>query len=107
MKKLAIIFSIFLLLTFTINNLTVMADPDPQAFSEGFYSINDLKLMPNVSYKIKNVSSDKVFMIVFSGDQLIQQSIRLEPNSIEYVLKLMQYDDKIVVIGNGQLLFSV
>lgn len=107
MKKLAIIFSIFLLLTFTINNLTVMADPDPQTFSEGFYSINDLKLMPNVSYKIKNVSSDKVFMIVFSGDQLIQQSIRLEPSSIEYVLKPMQYDDKIVVIGNGQLLFSV
>ncbi|WP_315072616.1 hypothetical protein [uncultured Clostridium sp.] len=107
MKKLAIIFSIFLLLTFTMNNITVIAAPDPQTFSEGFYSINDLKLIPNVSYKVKNVSSNKVFMIVFSSDQLIQQSIRLEPNSIEYALKPMQYDDKIVVIGNGQLLFSV
>ncbi|AGF55660.1 hypothetical protein B0P06_000232 [Clostridium saccharoperbutylacetonicum] len=106
MKKSAIIFSIFLLLAFTMNNLAVIAAPNPQTFSEGFYTINDLKLMPNVSYKVKNASSGKIFMIIFSGDQLIQQSIRLEPNSIEYTLKPMQYDHKIVVIGNGQLLFS-
>lgn len=105
MKKLVIIFSFFLLLIFTMNNLTVMAAQQSQTFSEGFYSINDLKLMPNVSYKVKNVSSDKIFMIVFSSDQIIQQSIRFEANSMEYTLKPMQYDNKIVIVGNGQLLF--
>lgn len=111
MRKFIAIFSVFLFISLNINIIRPMAkasttSASTQTYSEGFYSPADLKLMPNVMYKVKNVSPYGVFMIVFDNNQLIQQSIRLEPNSIQYVLKPMQLNYKIVVIGTGQLSFT-
>jgi len=100
MKKFALIFSFFLFLSFNINIITSFAQPTTTpSFSEGFYTINDLKLAPNSIYKVQNISPNKVFMIVFDDDQRIQQSIRLEPNSPKYYLKPFQYYYKIVILA--------
>lgn len=112
MRKFIAIFSVFLFISLSINTIRPMAkdstttSASAQTYSEGFYSPSDLKLMPNVMYKVRNVSPHGTFMIIFDNNQLIQQSIRLEPNSIQYVLKPMQFNHKIVIIGNGQLSFT-
>lgn len=107
MKKLALIFSIFLFLSCNINTVTSFAQlTTTPSFSEGFYTITDLKLAPNAAYKIQNISPNKVFVIVFDDDQKIQQSIRLEPNSPKYSIKPLQFNYKVVILGNGQVTFT-
>lgn len=106
MKKYIILFCVFLFISFSLNSISAIANPDPKAYSEGIYKINDLKLMPNVLYKAQNVSSGQVFMIIMDSNQLIQQFIRFEPNSIQYSLRPIQYDYKIVILGTGQLSFT-
>ncbi|EKQ51580.1 MULTISPECIES: hypothetical protein [unclassified Clostridium] len=106
MKKFIAIFSIFLFLSFNINIITAVAE-STKTFSQGFYRIKDLNLMPNTSYNIQNISSTTpVFVIVFNSNQQIQQSIRLEINSIKYPLAPLQFDYTIVVIGNGEVAFT-
>jgi hypothetical protein len=107
MKKSLIIISIFLLLSFITNTTITIAQTTSSAASEGFYSIQDLKLLPDVMYNVSNKSGADVFMIIFDDKQIIQQSIRFEPNSIKYVLKPMKYNYRIVIMGKeGKLLFT-
>jgi hypothetical protein len=105
-KKSFIIISILLL--FSFNNVIISAvQTTPISASEGFYNIQDLKLLPDVMYNVSNTSASDVFMIIFDDKQLIQQSIRFEPNSIKYVLKPMKYNYRIVIIGKeGKLVFT-
>jgi hypothetical protein len=103
MRRFTFIFSIFLLLTFSINTISTKAAP---TFSEGIYSIEDLKLLPNVPYKVKNVSGGKAFLSILNGDLVLEQSIRFDSDSLQYILNPMQYDYKIVILGTGQIEFS-
>jgi len=105
MRKFAFIASIFLLISFNFNTVSPVAETR-QTFSEGIYSINDLKLLANVPYKVQNVSGGKAFIIILNNDLILEQSIRFEPNSLQYLLNPMQYDYKIVIVGSGQLSFS-
>ena len=105
MKKFIAIFSIFLFLSFSMNTINVIAQPT-QTFSEGFYTVGTLKLVPNVSYNIRNVSPSSVLMIIVDGNQVIQQTLRFESNSKQYVMIPLQFDYKIIIIGNGQLSFT-
>lgn len=102
MKKFIIIFSIFLFVSFNLNVIPISAQP-PQTFSQGIYKINDLKLISNVEYTVQNVSSVESFLIIFDSSKRIEQSIRLEGNSIKYVLKPMKEDYSIIIFGDGQL----
>lgn len=107
MKKSFIIISILVLFLFSTNTIIAIAQTTPISASEGFYSIQDLKLLPDVMYNVANTSPSDVFMIIFDDKQLIQQSIRFEPNSIKYVLKPMKYNYRIVIIGKeGKLAFT-
>jgi hypothetical protein len=36
----------------------------------------------------------------------MEQSIRFEPNSLQYVLNPMQYGYKVIIAGSGQLSFT-
>lgn len=105
MKNSVRILFVFLFVSFSFNTVSALAETK-NTFSEGIYSISDLKLLPNVSYKIENVSGGKSFISIFNNDLILEESIRLESNSLKYILKPMQYDYKIVIIGTGQLLFS-
>jgi hypothetical protein len=105
MKKFVLLLSIFVLLSFNLNSISSLAETN-QTFSEGIYSIQDFKLLPNVPYKVKNVSGGKAFISILNSDLVLEQSIRFQPSSLQYVLNPMQYDYKIVIVGSGQLLFS-
>ena len=105
MKKFIIIFSIFLFVSFNLNAITSSAQP-PQTFSQGIYTIRDLNLLPNVMYTVQNVSPIETFMIIFNSNKKIEQSIRLEGNSIKYVIKPMKEDYYIVIFGTGKLSFN-
>lgn len=104
MKKFVLILSIFMLLTFNLNTISTFAQTK-QTFSEGIYTINDLKLLPNVPYRVQNISGGKSFISILNSDLVLEQSIRFEPNSLQYLLNPMQYDYKIVIVGSGQLSF--
>jgi len=106
MKKLSVIFSIFLFLSFSINTIAATAQvQQPKRFKEGFYSISDLGLMENVSYNVQNVSNFKGFVVVFDSEQKIQQAISLDPNSQKHPLKAIRNSDRVVILGQGELIF--
>lgn len=104
LKKFVLILSIFLLISLNFN--TVSAVAETKTFSEGIYTISDLNLFANVSYRVQNVSGGKAFISILNGDLVLEQSIRFEPTSLQYVLNPMQYNYKIVILGTGQLSFS-
>ena len=106
MKKIFTIFSIFLFLSFCMNTTTTVAQVNPiKKFSEGFYNMNDLGLMENVIYNVQNVSDYNGFLVVFDSDQKIQQAISVEPHSSKHPLKNIRSDDRVVILGKGQLTF--
>lgn len=105
MKKFALILSIFLLISFKLNAVSTVAQTN-QTFSEGIYSLSDLKLLENVPYKVQNVSGGTAFIVILNSDLVLEQSIRFDANSLRYILNPMKYDYKIVIVGTGQLSFS-
>lgn len=56
MKKSLIIISIFLSLSFSANTTITIAQTTSSTASEGFYNIQDLKLLPDVMYNVSNKS---------------------------------------------------
>lgn len=107
MKKFITLLSILLLLLFNVSTVITVAQPtDPTRFKEGFYNINNLGLMENISYKIENISDFNGFLIVFDSDQKVQQAISLEPHSQKYPLKPIRNSDRVVILGQGELTFS-
>lgn len=103
LKKFIFVFCIFLFLSLSINTTTTMAQE--QRFKEGFYSITDLGLLENVSYKVQNVSDYNGFLVVFDSEQKIQQALSLEPHSIQHPLKTIRNADRVVILGKGELIF--
>lgn len=106
MKKFITLLCIFLLLSFNISTIVTVAQVTQlKRFKEGFYSMTDLGLLENVSYNVENVSNYNGFIIVFDSDQKIQQAISLEPHSIKHPLKSIRNTDRVVILGNGELIF--
>ena len=107
MKKFIIIFSIFLFTSFSINTITTRANPEPENFSQGFYSTTDLGLMEDIEYRVQNISLDyNCFMMIIDNNQTIMEIIRLEPNSIKYCIRPLKYGYSVIIYGNGKLKFS-
>lgn len=86
-----------------MNTITSVAQQ--KAFKEGFYNINDLGLLENVSYNVQNVSDYNGFIIIFDSDQKVQQALSLEPHSIKHPLKTIRSTDRVVILGKGELMF--
>lgn len=104
MKKFMAALSIFLFLVFNVNLITTIADP--KSFSEGLYKVKDSGLTTNITYKVKNVSpSNQSIIIIYDGKNVMQELIRLDPNSPEYFIKPLGFDYKIIVVGNGEVQF--
>ncbi|NRT77882.1 hypothetical protein [Clostridium beijerinckii] len=107
MKKLTLVFSIFLFLSLSINTITCVAQiNEPKSFKEGFYGIRDLRLIENVSYNIQNLSEYRGFIVVFDSGQKIQQAISLDPHSQKFLLKPITNTDRVVILGQGALTLS-
>lgn len=104
MKKFISIFFIFLFLLLSINTATTIAQE--KRFKEGFYSMTDLGLLETVSYNVQNISDYNGFLVVFDSEQKIQQAISLEPHSIKHPLKPIRNNDRVVILGKGELTFT-
>lgn len=100
MKKVFIAFSValFLFITFPSN-----VAGENKSLTQGMYNITDVKLQPGITYKVRNTSTSKSLLLVIDNNQSIQQLMRLEPSSPEYILKPLNSSDLIVVIGAAKL----
>ncbi|AMK50444.1 hypothetical protein LF65_06535 [Clostridium beijerinckii] len=105
MKKFIYSLSIFLLLLFTFNTITITAQL--KTYSQGFYAMKDLNLRENVSYKVQNHEPyvDGLLIIV-DADRKIQQLIRIPANSTEIPIAPLKYDYKFIIYNNVLLTFS-
>lgn len=103
MKKIFTTFSIILLLFLT---LPLNAAGENKSLTQGMYNIIDAKLQPGITYKVRNTSTSKSLLLIIDTNQNIQQLMRLEPTSPEYILKPLNSSDIIIVIGAAKLEFS-
>ena len=103
MKKLFILMSISFILLFSISSNTAAQTKN---LTQGMYNITNAKLQPGINYKIRNTSTSKSLILVIDNNQIVQQLMRLEPTSPEYILKPFNLSDTIIVIGAGNLEFS-
>lgn len=103
MKK---FFTTFLVALFLFFTLTLSAAGQYKSFSQGMYHVLDAKLKPGINYKLRNLSNSKSLLLIIDNNQNIQQLIRLEPSSPEYILKPLNSNDIIILIGAATLEFS-
>ncbi|WP_238900517.1 hypothetical protein [Clostridium sp. YIM B02500] len=105
MKKFIYTLSIFLLLLFTFNTITITAQL--KTYSQGFYAMKDLNLRENVSYKVQNHEPYvEGLLIVVDADRKIQQLIRIPANSTEIPIAPLKYDYRFIIYNNILLTFS-
>lgn len=105
MKKYITVFFIFLFLSFTMSIATTMADTKP--FSQGFYTLKDLDLMENTNYAVRNTSTNyNAYLIIFDDQERIQESVRLEPQSLKHILLPLKSNYNILIVGKGDIVFS-
>lgn len=105
MKKFTILFLILLCLSFNMMIIAPLAQTS--GIKEGLYKVSDFKLTPNNTYTIQNLSSDdSVFVLVFNENNVVQQSLRLEPKSPKLNLFPLKPEYKILIVGNGDISIS-
>ncbi|KEZ84845.1 hypothetical protein IO99_18130 [Clostridium sulfidigenes] len=102
MKRFTVIFIILIILVLnTFTSTCVFAE---NIFTEGVYKATDFNVSPNESYIVQNVSANEsVFLTLYDENQLIIQSLRLEPKSAKYNLIPLKPEYRIVIVGNGQI----
>ncbi|WP_270566534.1 hypothetical protein [Clostridium beijerinckii] len=107
MKKFIIIFSALLLMSFSMSVKNAYAAPDPKTLTEGFYRVKDIGLIPNTTYKVRNTSPiGRSVVIIFDSNQQMQEFLRLEPNSPDYLVKPLEFGSIVIIIGGGNITFS-
>ena len=101
MKKFTVLFFIFLCLSFNMNIIPSMAASN---LREGFYKATDLNVPLDGRHTVKNNSfSERSFFIILDSNQIIQQVIRLKPQSEEYILVPLQTNYTVIIAGNGEV----
>jgi hypothetical protein len=107
MKKFVISIMLFFLLAFNIVNAAPQNRVTANTFKEGVYKLSDFLYSQSNMYNLKNVSSnDAVYLLIFDGNQAIIQSIRLEPNSPYYNSIQISPEDRVAILGNGEVYIS-
>ncbi|GEP65879.1 hypothetical protein CBE01nite_36470 [Clostridium beijerinckii] len=103
MRKISIIFFIFLLF-----NITITASADqPRILRLGFYTTKDLNLSPDALHTIQNTSpTEYVSVVLFDSNEIVQEFIRLVPKSEKYALPPIQIGYEIIIIGDGEITIS-
>lgn len=105
MKKFISIFFIFLFLSLSVNIKVAFAEP--KVLTQGLYTLKDVQLSTGINYNVRNISpSNRSLLIIVDSNQMIQEMIRLGPDSQKYNLKPLNYGDIIIIIGASNLEFS-
>lgn len=99
---------IFLLLTILLFNIPIITyAAQSRTLNQGFYSTKDLNLSPDVVHTIQNNSpTEHVSVILFDSNEIVQEFIKLSPQSEKYILPAIQNGYEIVIIGNGEVTLS-
>lgn len=105
MKKYAILACI--LLFFLFGSPIASSIAQPKSFKEGIYKMQDLNLSSNINYILQNISPNEyVFVIVFDGNQVVQQLIQLPPLSDEYSLTPILPGYVMIIVGKGDVIIN-
>jgi hypothetical protein len=89
-----------------MNAVTAIAQ-QPKTFTQGIYRVKDIGLLTGSTYNVRNNSTNsKAIVIIIDSNQMMQEFIRLEPNSPNYLIKPLDYDTLIVIIGASDIVFS-
>lgn len=105
MKKNIMLFLISLFLFAYVFTVESIAQTD--VLKEGAYKAKDLSLALNKTYDVQNVSpNEDIFMLIFDGNENLQQSLRLKPQSPKYKLLPFREDYKILIVGGGEVSLS-
>ena len=106
MKRSIIIFSIILFLSLNINVINSFAQQS-KTLTQGIYNARDANLLINTPITIRiTPANSKAIILVINSDQTIEALVRLNSQLPQQVLPPLNYDDSIIIFGNGEILFS-
>lgn len=96
--------ALLILICVLLNGIFFTASLAANLFKEGIYRISDFNIIPNNIYNIQNVSPNGgVFVSIFDENQVVLQTIKLEPKSDKYPLIPLSPKDRIMIVGNGEV----
>ena len=102
MKKFNMLFLLLICLSFTISNVSPAFAAN--VFKEGVYKLSDFNLSKDNIYNIQNTSVNSgVFVAIFDENQVVLQTIKLDPKSEKYNLLPLNPTDRIMIIGDGDV----
>ena len=102
MKKLNMLFLLLICLTFNISNVSSAFATN--VFKEGVYKLSDFNFSKDNIYNIQNTSANSgVFVAIFDENQVVLQTIKLDPKSEKYNLLPLNPTDRIMIIGDGDV----
>ncbi|ADL50057.1 hypothetical protein [Clostridium cellulovorans] len=100
MKKFILKFFFVLCLIFSCFSVSTMAQvPD---LTEGLHKADNFNLSKDKPHYIQNTSPDSsAYVLILDGNENLQQTIRLKPQSAKYKLVPLEPGARIVIFGNG------
>ncbi|GAA0685764.1 hypothetical protein [Clostridium cadaveris] len=73
-------------------------------FNEGIYTSSDFNFSSNETYFVQNISSNNsAHITIYNENQLILQSIHLNPKSAKFDLIPLKPSYRVVIVGNGKI----
>ena len=105
MKKFFSVFLVTLCLNFNVTN--AKAPIFTNILEEGFYSATDItQSLGNIEYVQNTSNKSDVYLVVLDKRRMPVKAIKMEPNSKKYILTPLSPDNKIIIIGDGEVFFS-
>lgn len=103
MKRFAVIFLIFLCLTFNVIKL-IPAFAVGNVFTQGIYKLSDFSISKTGIYTIQNVSeTEGMYLYILDENQVVLESIRLVPSIQKLDIVPIKPNYIILIIGNGEV----
>lgn len=105
MKRFSITFILFLFLSF--NSFIVYSSANPKPLSQGIYTNEELNLSLDKIYNVQNISPNEYVVILISDtNEIVYESIQLEPLSKKYSFQPPLTSYLVTVIGKGEVIIS-
>lgn len=100
--KISIMFLVFFNITITVANAQV-----GKILAQGIYDAKTSNLLMGTAITARITSpNDRAIIIIIDSNQLIQELVRLTPESTEHVLKPLNYGSSIIIFTNGSITFT-
>jgi hypothetical protein len=105
MKKIIIIFSVFLFLSFSINTINVNAQT--KTLKQGIYNAKDIGLLIHTPLTVTIDSpNSKAIIELVDSNQNIQELVRLNSDTPSHTIKPLDYDFSIIIFTPSSVTFS-